>query len=105
MSEDSQIVVPRSFIDLFVPKGAIKPTASREEISERYELCEDLAQALTEQARHTLFELGIAESDVLERIQAGLAGGEVVSEPEARWVVRRLAELLDWEPLAYGPER
>lgn len=98
MSEENQIVVPRSFIELFVPPGRIKPTASREHIMERYELCEDLAQMLTEQARARLFELGIAESDVLERTFAGLRSGEVVDEAEARWVVRRLAELLDWEP-------
>lgn len=103
MSEDSQIVVPPSFVALFVPPGRIKPTAPREHIAERYELCEDLAQMLTEQARTKLFELGVAERDVLERIDRGLrddgAGATLVDAAEATWVVRRLAELLDWPPL------
>lgn len=99
MTEESQIVVPRSFIDLFVPPGRIKPTAPREHILERYEFCEDLAQMLVEEARARLFGLGIAESDVLERMLAGLRAGTVVDEAQAGWIVRRLAELLDWEPL------
>ncbi len=97
MSEDSQIVVPPSFVALFVPPGRIKPTAGRDEIATRYELCEDLAQMLTEQATTRKWELGVTEGDVLERFERGLCGeGSVVSVAEARWVMRRLAELLDW---------
>lgn len=99
MSEDSQIVVPRSFIELFLPPGRHKPSAPREHIAERYELCEDMAQMLTEPARTRCFDLGITGTDVLERMLAGLLSGPVVDEPQARWVVRRLAELLEWEPL------
>jgi hypothetical protein len=101
MPDPNQIVIPRSFIDLFVPTGSHKPNASREHIAQRYDLCEDMAQMLTEPARVRLFELGIAEADVLERVYAGLQAGTVVDEPEARWVMRRLAELLDWEPLVF----
>ena len=50
MPDQTQIVIPRSFIDLFVPKGAGRPNASREHIAARYDLCEDLAQALTTKA-------------------------------------------------------
>jgi hypothetical protein len=98
--DDSQIEVPPSFVALFVPPGRIKPTASWREIRERYEYCEDLANLLTETARTQLWQLGVAESDVLERIRQGLLGGQAgVNDAEAQWVVRRLAELLDWEPL------
>ena len=94
---DSQIILPESFVALFVPPGRIKPTEPREHIAQRYELCEDLAQMLTEQAREVLWRLGVDESDVLERMHQGLAGGEAGLGPqEALWVVRRLAELLDW---------
>lgn len=97
MSEDSQIVVPPSFVALFVPPGRIKPTAGRDEIASRYELCEDLAQMLTEQATTKRWDLGVTETDVLERFERGLrADGGVVNLAEARWVVRRLAELLGW---------
>lgn len=59
----------------------------------------DFDETLTEPAHARLFELGIAEVDVLERMYAGLKAGTVVDEAEARWVVRRLAEVLEWEPL------
>ena len=98
MADDgSQIIVPPSFVALFVPPGRIKPTASREEIGARYEFCEDLAQMLTEHARTKHWELGVTEQDVLQRMHRGLLGDDApVSEAEAAWVVRRLAELLDW---------
>jgi hypothetical protein len=98
MSDESQIVVPPSFVALFVPAGRLRPTAPREEIAARYEVCEDLAQALVETARTRQFQLGIDAADVLERIARGLAvQPELVTPAEAAWVVRRLAELLGWD--------
>jgi len=97
MSEDSQIVVPRSFIELYLPPGRVKPTAPRHEIAERYEFCEDLASMLTEHARLKLWDVGITEADVLERMHRGLVVPDApVSPAEAQWVIRRLAELLEW---------
>lgn len=98
MGDDgSQIVVPPSFVALYVPPGRIKPTAPREEIAARHEFCEDLAQMLVEHARTKHWELGVAEADILQRMHAGLRGPDApVDEAEAAWVVRRLAELLDW---------
>ncbi len=103
MADDNQFEIPRSFIDLFVPPGAIKPREPRNVIAQRYELCEDMAQMLVDAARTTLFDLGVAESDVLERFHLGLlVEGSVVSSEEAGWVIRRLAELLDWPALPTG---
>lgn len=97
MPDDNQTVIPRSFIDLFIPPGAHRPREPREVVAARYELCEDMAQMLTEHARMKLFELGVTEEDVLARVHQGLlVPGSVVAEDEARWVVCRLAELLDW---------
>jgi hypothetical protein len=97
MSDPNQIVIPRSFIDLFMSSGRIKPNAPREFIFERYELCEDMATMLTEPAQTRLWDLGITEQDVLERIRRGLVGGNAgLSAVEAVWVTRRLAELLGW---------
>jgi hypothetical protein len=100
--DENQIEVPASFVALFVPEGRIKPTAPWSEIRERYEYCEDLANMLTETASTQLWQLGVAESDVLARIGQGLQGGQAgpagVSEAEAQWVLRRLAELLGWNP-------
>ena len=98
MSDDYQIIVPPSFIALFVEPGRIKPSASREYIYARYDLCEDMANLLTEQASNKLWELGITQTDVLERIHRGLLTLVVgLTELEAGWVVRRLAEILGWE--------
>ena len=108
MSDESQITVPPSFIALFISPGRLKPNAARVEIAARHEFCEDLANMLTEHANTKLRELGIDEADVLERMHQGLLGGDAsVSAPEAQWVIRRLAELLEWAApkVDAGPKR
>jgi hypothetical protein len=97
MEDDNQLVVPPSFIALFVEPGRIKPNASHAHILQRYDFCEDLATMLVDHARTTLWRLGVAEEDVLERVQRGLLTDEAgVTPAEAEWVCRRLAELLQW---------
>jgi len=97
VSDENQTPLPASFTALFVPPGRTRPTHSREYMSQRHEFCDDLAQMLTEHASNKLFELGVAETDVLERMHRGLLGPDaVVSADEAWWVVHRLAELLGW---------
>ena len=96
--EDYQIEIPASFLALFVEPGRQKPNASRDVVAARYELCEDMASMLSETAKDMVFSLGIAEQHVLLRCLGGLRGeGAVITAPEAEWVVRRLAELLNWE--------
>ena len=97
MCDDYQIEIPQSFVALFVDPGRSKPNATREAIAGRYELCEDLANMLTETASTMMFSLGITERVVIERCRLGLVGEHaVVSEPEADWVIRRLIELMNW---------
>jgi hypothetical protein len=97
VSDESQMVVPESFMALYIVPGRSRAQFGRAQIAERYEFCEDLAQLLIEEARLKRWELGVTESDVLERIQLGLlAPGAPLRREEAGWVVRRLAELLDW---------
>lgn len=97
MSDDSQILIPESFAALFMAPGAYKPRASRQHIAARYELCEDMAQMLTEHAQLKRVELGVSEDIVLQRIHRGLREqASVVDVHEAGWVMRRLAELLGW---------
>jgi hypothetical protein len=106
MSDESQIEVPPSFIALFVPPGRIKPTASREHIRQRYELCEDMASMFVDTAQTKLWELGISESDVLERIHAGLvAGAGGVGKNEAQWAACRLTKLSSLEVDASACQR
>jgi hypothetical protein len=97
MSDESQITIPASFVGLFIPEGRLKPTASRQEIADRYEICEDLASALVDKARTVLWELAVTEHDVIERIHRFLREPQSgVSPAEALWVTRRLIELLEW---------
>ena len=97
MSDDNQTFIPRSFVELFNPTIGARPRVSRQLVATRYDLCEDMAQMLTEHARATLLELGIAEQDVLERVRRGLmVEDSVVADYEADWITRRLAELLNW---------
>ena len=104
MTEDSQLILPPSFVALFVEPGRTKPSQPRAHIQERYGFCEDLATMLVETARTKQWELGIAESDVLARVHEGLLGsGLQVSEVEAQWVSTRLAELLEWTPIFTWP--
>lgn len=100
MYEEYQIEIPPSFMALFIDPGRQKPNASRDVVAGRYELCEDMANMLTQTAKDMFLSLGITEDDVLVQCFRGLTGdGAVVTEPEAGWVVRRLAELLEWPPL------
>lgn len=97
MSDESQIVVPPSFVALFVPAGRSKPTAAREHIAARHEFCEDLASMLTDTAATQQWQLGVTEADVLQRVHQGLrVDADLVSAAEAQWVLCRLAELLNW---------
>jgi hypothetical protein len=97
MDEHSQILVPEAFLDLYRSPGRSRLTLPNEQIAARHELCEDLAQAMTEPARTMLFSAGLAEDEVLRRCHVGLRAGDAgLSAGEAEWVVRRLAELLEW---------
>ena len=97
MTDEFQLHIPPAFVALFVPAGKIKPTIGQREMAARHELCEDMAQLLSEQAAAQQFQLGIPEALTLERCLHGLlATPEVLSEAESRWVVGRLAELLHW---------
>jgi len=97
MSDDNQIIVPESFLALYMRPGSHRLTESAAVVRTRYELCEDLAQLLTEQASDRLHELGVTQQDILDKILQGLTGPQSpVAPPEATWVVRRLAELLGW---------
>jgi hypothetical protein len=97
LSEDNQIEIPQSFIALYIEPGRSKPAATRFFIAQRYELCEDMAQLLTQTAQEMLHGLGIAESDVLQRCYQGLVVEPAVfNSSEGEWVVRRLAELSQW---------
>ncbi|MDF1484282.1 hypothetical protein PY257_03665 [Ramlibacter sp. H39-3-26] len=96
MDDDNQILVPPSFTALFADaRGRLRASAAT--VRERYELCEDLACHLVEQAGMLYHAQAPSEEEVLRRIHAGLrAPGAGVGPAEAAWIVLRLAELLQW---------
>ena len=97
MDDDAnQIEPPPSFVALFAtPSGRLtQPIAV---VRERYELCEDMAQMMAEQASVALFKSGGSEREVLEKMRAALGDADdALPAPEIGWVVQRLAELLGW---------
>lgn len=97
MQDGSQIFIPDSFIQLYSDKRQ-RLQAPLSEIATRYELCEDLAQMLVEQAQILYHQSAPSEAAILKTMYMGLQGeGAVVQAAEARWVVLRLSELLGWE--------
>ena len=97
MSPENQLLIPERFSALYIPPGRHKPSLPWAELAQRHELCEDLAQMLTEQAANQFATHRLEASQILERCLAGLhASPELVSDVEARWVICRLAELLQW---------
>ena len=97
MADTLPYEIPPSFLGLYQRRGRLRPGVTAREVAAHYEACEDLAQALTEQARERQFSLGVTEADVLVRMHRGLAQPESgLSLAQAWWVTHRLAELLGW---------
>lgn len=98
MDDSNQIEVPPSFLALFASPSGHRLLEPMAVVRQRYELCEDLAQMLTEQASVQMFKSGGSESEVLGKMRLALTSeGSPVQPMEATWVIRRLAELLGWE--------
>ena len=104
MQDGSQIFIPDSFIALFQGRQQ-RLQAPLGEVAARYELCEDLANHLVEQAQSLHHGAAVpSEEEILDRMLAALTTPESgFTLPEARWVVTRLAELLNW-PAPQLPE-
>ena len=97
MSDESQLIIPPSFLALYLAPHRTRPNAPREVITARYDFCEDLATMLTEHAAEIKSSLHVTDDDVLSRVWRGLCAPDSgVSAEEAQWVVKRLAELLGW---------
>jgi hypothetical protein len=103
VDDANQIEVPPSFVALFTGPGGHRLVHPMSLVRARYELCEDLAQMLCEQASAAAFKSSASESEVLAGLQAALAAeGGPLQDREPGWVVTRVAELLGWESPAGG---
>ena len=95
--DHNQLEVPESFVALSLVRGRLPPSATREAVNARYELCEGVAASLEPAALALHLDRGIAQAEVLAECGRGLLDASSGLGPaEAEWVVRRLAELLGW---------
>lgn len=85
-----------------------RPGCTPPEIYERWNTCEDLAQQL---ARKSLESKAgkrshMTEANILAQYLPRLIATRWTTETEARWVMRRVAAILDWPvpPAALEPE-
>lgn len=98
MDDSNQIEVPPSFLALFTSPGGHRLLQPMATVRQRYELCEDLAQMLVDQAETARFKTGGSERDTLARMELALAEpGSGLAPGEVSWVLTRLAEILGWE--------
>lgn len=97
MDDTSQIQPPESFANLFRGRAGILKTPIAEVVT-RYELCEDLACHLVEQAQTVYHAGNTSEAGVLQGFYNAIAENDSALSPkEAGWVIQRLAELLQWQ--------
>jgi hypothetical protein len=99
MPFDNQIEPPQSFMAMYVTPGHSRPNAPQDVVLARYELCEDMACLLAEQAQTLVFKENLPEKEVLGRCHHGLLNdASDFTDKESAWVILRLAELLEWTP-------
>jgi len=74
------------------------PGCTPPEISERWDICEDLAQQLRSKSIEAKADKRayLAEADILAEFLEQLLETDWGSDAEMRWVVRRTAQLLEW---------
>lgn len=97
LGEDSQILIPESFTAIYSDPIRHRLTVCKEELATRYELCEDMANLLSESTAAQWFRTGQEKEEVLKQVLQGLLSEcAIVSEPEAQWVTRRIEEVLGW---------
>jgi hypothetical protein len=74
------------------------PGCTPPEIVVRWDMCEDLARQMS--AKSLESKAGkrshMSELEILEQYLPRLIATRWTSEPEARWIIRRVAEMLDW---------
>ncbi|NUZ07789.1 hypothetical protein [Piscinibacter koreensis] len=94
MYDHNQTLVPDSFLALYTRNS--RPTLERRELEARYEACEDLALHVAELCRNR--QQGVDDApEALHHCYDGLIAPPLSTpRPEAVWVVRRVAELLEW---------
>ena len=96
-----QTLVPEAFLALYVVRG--RPTLGRAELQARHDLAETLASNVAAMCPLLASDDVDGQARVLRQVHAGLVAEPVqVTAEEARWVIGRVAELLDFAEGAVG---
>lgn len=120
MSDDTQIPADFPHPDIhgavsgFQPKLLLKMHSGKlyaagctpPELYSRWYRCEDIAQQLAAKALESKFgkRIHMTELEILEQYLPRLVAIRWTTEPEARFIIRRVAELLGWSvPLVARP--
>lgn len=74
------------------------PGCTPAELYERWDVCEDLARQLAEKSLESKAgkRSHMSQTEILDQYLPRLIATRWASEPEARWVIRRVATMLDW---------
>ena len=97
MDDTSHIPPPESFANLFRSRAGLLKTPIAAVVA-CYELCEDLACHLVEQAQTVYHSGNASEEGVLLGFYTAISGEDSAVTPrEAGWIIQRLAELLEWK--------
>jgi hypothetical protein len=101
MYEHNQLFIADSFAALFTVND--RPTLARKEFEGRYEACEDLAQQLAGVCMNLQLDDDASTDAALLQCLGGVRVPSMVgTDAEAQWVIRRVAELLDWPVPGWG---
>jgi hypothetical protein len=95
MYEINQTEVPAAFMAIYCRHG--RPLEKLATIESRHEACEELSHQVSSFCLGLQAKNDLSEPEVLGRCYTGLlASSATVNESEARWVIGRVAELLEW---------
>ena len=75
-----------------------EPGTSPPEVYERWEVCEDLAAQLADKSvrSKTGKRAHLSEAEILDQYLTRLVAQHWTSEAEAKWTIRRAAQILNW---------
>lgn len=94
--DHNQTLVPDAFLALHARHG--RPLLSRAETEARHAACEDVALHLAEGLRARGVDAEDATGALGGAHAALAADPSAFSDGEARWIVQRVAELMEWDP-------
>jgi hypothetical protein len=95
MYDHNQTLVPESFLSLYVRNG--RPVLERRALEARYENAESLAQQIAAVMVSIPADDAAAQLEAFRSVKASLLTGALEGcEPEATWVITRVAEICEW---------